>query len=190
MKGGFGCPFFYSFRSTSEFFKMNRESIPIIILFLFITGFVKAQSSISAQAFAEVIEALAASEEEPLNFGRFTTGSSGGAIIISPDGLRSVRGTVTTAGGMHSPARFVVTGSPGASFTISLPGEETVLVHRQTGNTMQVNGWISDPPSGDAARLTDGSRVVSIGATLNVGSMEENPVGMYTGTFELTFAYN
>ncbi len=169
---------------------MNRNSIPVIFLFLFITGFAKAQATISAQAFAEVIEALAASEDEPLNFGRFTTGSNGGAVIISPDGLRSVRGTVTPAGGMYSPGRFVVTGSPGASFTITLPGEETILVHQQSGNTMQVNGWLSDPPSGDAANLSDGSRMVSIGATLNIGSMEENPAGIYAGTFVLTFAYN
>src|SRR5690606_28017339 len=135
----------------------------------------------------EVIEALAANEDEPLNFGRFTAGGGGGAVIISPDGLRSVRGTVTAAGGMHSPGRFVVTGSPGASFTISLPGEETVLVHQQSGNTMQVNGWLSDPPPGDAANLSDGSRMVSIGATLNIGSMEQNPAGIYAGTFVLTF---
>lgn len=169
---------------------MNRNSIPILILFLFISGFAKAQATISAQAFAEVIEALAANEDEALNFGRFTPGNNGGAVIITPDGLRSVRGTVTTAGGAHSPGRFVVTGAPGASFTISLPGEETVLVHQQSGNTMQVNGWISDPPTGDAANLSDGSRAVSIGATLNIGNIEENPAGIYAGTFVLTFAYN
>jgi hypothetical protein len=169
---------------------MQRNSILIILLFLFISGFAKAQATISAQAFAEVIEALAANEDEPLNFGRFTPGSNGGAIVISPDGLRTSRGNVTIAGGMHSPGRFMVTGSPGALFTISLPGEETVLIHQQSGNTMQVNGWISDPASGDAVNLSDGSRMVSIGATLNVGNIEENPAGIYAGTFVLTFAYN
>ncbi len=169
---------------------MIRTFIPIFFLFLSITGFAKAQSTVSSQAFAEVIEALAATEEEPLNFGRFTPGINGGSVIVTPDGLRTARGTVITAGGAHSPGRFVVTGAPGTSFTISLPEEETVLVHQQSGNTMNVNGWISDPPSGDAANLADGSRMVSIGAILNIGSMEENPKGIYTGTFVLTFAYN
>jgi hypothetical protein len=169
---------------------MNRNFLPILILFLSISGFAKAQASISAQAFAEVIEALAANEDEALNFGRFTPGSSGGAVVVSPDGLRTVRGTVMTAGGIHSPGRFVVIREPGASFTISLPGEETLLVHQQSGNTMQVNGWISDPPTGDAANLSDGSRIISIGATLNIGNIEENPAGIYAGTFVLTFAYN
>ncbi|MFW6290051.1 MAG: DUF4402 domain-containing protein [Mariniphaga sp.] len=169
---------------------MNRTFLPIFLLLLLISSFAKAQGTVSSQAFAEVIEALSANEEEPLHFGRFTPGPNGGSVIITPDGLRSARGTVTTAGGSHSPGRFVVTGAPGTSFTISLPEEETVLVHQQSGNTMQVNGWISDPPSGDAANLADGSRMVSIGASLNIGSMEENPVGIYTGTFVLTFAYN
>ena len=169
---------------------MYRNLIYILTLFLMIPGFSKAQGTVSGQAFAEVIEALAANEDEPLNFGRFTPGSSGGAVVITPDGLRTVRGTVMPAGGGQSPGRFLVTGEPGASFTISLPDEETILVHQQSGNTMQVNGWISDPPPGDAANLSDGSRVVSIGATLNIGNMAENPVGIYSGTFTLTFAYN
>lgn len=183
-------PFFLIISERNKFSLMNRIFLPALIMFVFISGFAGAQATISAQAFAEVIEALTANENEPLNFGRFSPGSNGGAVIISPDGLRSTRGTVTTAGGTHSPGRFVVTGAPGASFTISLPEEETVLVHQKTGNTMQVNGWISDPPSGDAANLSDGSRVVNIGATLNTGSIEENPVGVYAGTFTLTFAYN
>ena len=169
---------------------MHRKLLFLPILLLFISGMAKAQATVSAQAFAEVIEALAANEDEPLNFGRFTPGSSGGSVIISPDGLRSVRGTVMPAGGGFSPGRFLVTGAPGSSFTISLPDEETLLVHQQSGNTMQVNGWLSDPPPGDAANLPDGSRVVSIGATLNIGNMAENPVGIYSGTFVLTFAYN
>lgn len=169
---------------------MYRYLVFALFSFFLFTGKVWSQQSVTAQAFAEVIEALAASEDEPLHFGRFTPGSNGGSVIISPDGLRTVRGTVMPAGGVYSPGRFLVTGEPGASFTISLPGEETVLVHQQSGNTMQVTGWISDPPPGDAANLADGSRVVSIGATLNVGNMEENPVGMYAGTFVLTFAYN
>ena len=169
---------------------MSRKLLYLPVLFLFISGVAQAQATVSAQAFAEVIEALSANEDEPLNFGRFTTGSSGGSVIISPDGLRAVRGTVMPAGGGFSPGRFLVSGAPGASFTISLPDEETLLVHQQSGNTMQVNGWLSDPPPGDAANLADGSRVVSIGATLNMGNMSENPVGIYSGTFVLTFAYN
>jgi hypothetical protein len=38
--------------------------------------------------------------------------------------------------------------------------------------------------------LPDGSRIISVGATLSIGPVDENPVGMYAGSFELTFSYN
>jgi hypothetical protein len=56
---------------------------------------------------------------------------------------------------------------------------------------MVVDNWISDPPAGTGAgTLNGGQEIVSIGARLQVGSIEDNPVGMYSGTFSLTFAYN
>ena len=66
----------------------------------------------------------------------------------------------------------------------------TILV-LLSGRTMDVTNWVSDPPGGSgAATLPDGSLLVSIGATLSVGPIDENPVGIYAGTFQLTFAYN
>ncbi len=169
---------------------MYRYFVFALFLFFLFTGKGWSQESVSSQVFAEVIEALAANEDESLHFGRFTPGNNGGAIIITPDGLRSVQGTVIAAGGGYSPGRFLVAGDPGASFSIRLPDEAAVLVHQQSGKTMQVEAWVSDPPSGDSATLPDGSRLVSIGATLTVGTAEENPVGIYAGSFVLTFAYN
>lgn len=169
---------------------MNKNIFIALITFLLASGAANAQATISAQAIAEVIEALAANEDEALNFGRFTPGLNGGALTISPDGLRSVSGTVMPAGGAHSPGRFLILGAAGSSFTITLPPGETILRHSESDNTMVVSKWVSDPSPGDAANLADGSRVVSIGATLEIGNMEENPVGIYSGNFLLTFAYN
>ncbi len=53
---------------------------------------------------------------------------------------------------------------------------------------MQVSNWVSDPLFDNLAKLSDGSQIISIGATLNVGTVDENPVGIYTGSFVLTFA--
>jgi hypothetical protein len=182
--------FFYPVTNVLNSAIMYRYLVFALFLFFLFTGKVWSQESVSAQVFAEVIEALAANEDESLNFGRFTPGNNGGAIVITPDGLRSVQGTVIAAGSGYSAGRFLVAGDPGASFTIRLPDEAAVLVHQQSGKTMQVEAWVSDPPSGDSATLSDGSRLVSIGATLTVGPVDENPVGVYAGSFELTFAYN
>jgi hypothetical protein len=168
----------------------GRYIVLVVLLFMSI-GKVKSQQSVTAQVFAEVIEALAANEDEALNFGRFTPGNNGGAITVTPLGLCTIEGTVVLTGGSYSPGHFLVSGAPGTSFTIRLPDNPSVLVHRQSGKTMQVEEWISDPPpGGDAVTLPDGSRSISIGATIIVGPLDENPVGLYAGTYLLTFAYN
>lgn len=170
---------------------LSRHLIALLVFIIFISNEASSQQSVIAQVFAEVIEALAANEDEALNFGRFTPGNNGGAITVTPQGLRTVEGTVVLAGGAYSPGHFLVSGAPGTSFTIRLPDDPAVLIHRQSGKTIQVEEWISEPPSGgDAVTLPDGSRSVSVGATIIVGPLDENPVGLYAGTYVLTFAYN
>jgi hypothetical protein len=170
---------------------MYRDYILIIIILFLTTGSAWSQTSVTAQAFAEIIEALTANESDQLNFGRFSPESGGGNIVISPDGARSSQGAVVLAPGVHSPGRFSVSGAPGASFALQLPEGQAVLLHQGSGQTMVVGGWVSDPPAGSGqATLADGSRVISIGATLSVGPIDQNPAGLYSGTYQLTFAYN
>ncbi|MGE5317217.1 MAG: DUF4402 domain-containing protein, partial [Chloroflexota bacterium] len=70
------------------------------------------------------------------------------------------------------------------------PSGPALLVN-SSNNTMTIDNWVSDPPAGTGAGiLNGGTETVSIGATLTVGSLETNPVGVYTGTYSLTFAYN
>lgn len=150
-----------------------------------------SQAGITTQAFAEVIEALTAQENEQLNFGRFSPETNGGNIVISPNGVRTAQGTVILASGNYNPGRFIVTGAPNTTFTIHLPDGPAVLTHTGSNKTMTVNGWVSDPPAGiETSTLADGSRLVSIGAVLSVGPVEDNPAGIYAGTFQLTFSYN
>jgi hypothetical protein len=170
---------------------MYRSLSLVVFLFFVMQGYVRSQSTITAQAFAEVIEALTANETDQLNFGRFSTDVNGGDIIINPDGSRSLQGSVIGVPGPHSQGVFQVTGAPEASFTLQLPDGPSILVHQESSKTMFVENWVSDPPvENGPAVLTNGSKTISIGATLSVGSYDENPVGMYSGTFQLTFAYN
>jgi len=38
--------------------------------------------------------------------------------------------------------------------------------------------------------LENGAQTVYVGATLKVGSLIDNPVGIYTGTYTITFDFN
>ncbi|HET6559627.1 MAG TPA: DUF4402 domain-containing protein [Prolixibacteraceae bacterium] len=150
-----------------------------------------AQATATGTATAEIIEALTTREVSPLNFGRFSPETQGGKIILTPDGIRSVQGTVVLAGGTHSSASFYVSGQYEATFTIALPAGPEILTNLQNEKTMVVGEWRSTPAAGiGIGKLVGGATTVYIGATLTVGDMNANPAGMYAGTFTVTFAYN
>lgn len=163
-----------------------------ILMCLFVTvSKATAQVTATGTATAEIIEALTTREVSPLNFGRFSPETQGGKIILNPDGVRSVQGTVVLAGGTHSAASFYVSGQYEATFSISLPLGPVVLTNLQNEKTMIVSDWQSSPAQGvGMGKLVGGSMTIYIGATLTVGDMNANPVGMYAGTFAVTCAYN
>lgn len=165
---------------------------PTIALFLGITvQQVQAQASISARAFAEVIAALTATETSQLNFGRFSPEEQGGQIYLSPQGVRHASGTLALSGGSFSPAAFYITGERKASFSITLPPGPAVLTNVSHSKTMIVGNWESIPPAGTGTGVLEGgSLAVNVGATLTVGSMNDNPVGIYSGSYSIVFAYN
>jgi len=56
---------------------------------------------------------------------------------------------------------------------------------------MTVTSWISDPPQHSGVTIpASGVQPVNVGATLIVGINQDNPVGLYTGTYNITFNYN
>ena len=151
----------------------------------------KAQASVQATANAEVIEALTTTETAQLNFGRFSPETQGGKIILTPDGVRTAQGTVVLGGGTHNSASFYITGQYEATFSITLPSGPALLTNTQNNKTMEVTDWSSYPAPGiGVGKLVGGSMTVRVGAVLNVGDFNANPVGLYAGIYAITFAYN
>lgn len=162
-----------------------------ILLLCFTISETKAQQIVSARATAEVIEALATMETAQLNFGRFSPETQGGIIIVTPEGMRTTQGTVILAAGTHNAASFYITGQYEATFSISLPLGAEILRNVTNEKTMSVSNWKSSPDQGiGVGKLVGGEMTVNIGATLTVGDMKANPVGIYAGTYSVTFAYN
>ena len=151
----------------------------------------RAQVSLTAHASAEVIQALAATEGSALNFGRFSPESTGGEIRLSPDGVRSSTGSVSLSGGLYNPASFFLSGQPDFSIVVNLPTEPVLLTNTANGKTMTVLNWESIPAVSSSIKiLSSGVLTLNVGATLRVGNMVDNPVGMYSGTYVVTFSYN
>ncbi len=150
-----------------------------------------SSASATGHIFAEIIPVFAASETAQLNFGRFSPGPQGGKIILTPQNTISVTGSIFSGSGVHNAASFYVSGDNDATYSISLPEVPVILRHQNSARTMTVEEWNSVPTPGTATgMLQDGYQVVSVGATLNVGTLNDNPVGVYTGTYTITFDFN
>jgi Domain of unknown function (DUF4402) len=149
------------------------------------------QASTTGHVFAEVVAAFSAVETSQMNFGRFSPGPYGGQVILTPQGTISVIGSVVTGSGIHNSASFYVTGDSYTSFSITLPKSPATLTNTTNAKTMLVSNWVSVPsPGSGGGTLENGFQTVYIGATLEVGMLSDNPVGIYTGTYTVTFDFN
>ncbi|HOO65728.1 MAG: DUF4402 domain-containing protein [Bacteroidales bacterium] len=175
--------------------RLIKGTISLWLLLLVSVTVAEAQpglsSTVTGHITAEVISTLTAVETSQLSFGKFSPGPQGGSLILNPENTISVMGSVWPGSGTHSAASFYVTGDPGVAYTVSLPSSPVTITHVSSARTMTVEDWTSVPfAEPGAGLLENGSQVVYVGATLRVGTINDNPVGVYTGTYTITFVFN
>jgi len=174
--------------------RLNR--IIFSLIFIFTCTVLKVYSQVppvsaTGNIIAEIIPVFSASETSQMNFGRFSPGPQGGEIILTPQSTVSVLGSVFTGTGAHNAASFYVSGDSDASYSISLPASPVVLTHVSSSKTIRIADWNSIPSPGiGTGKLQNGFQIVYVGATLKVGTLIDNPVGIYTGTYTITFDFN
>ncbi len=123
-----------------------------------------------------------------MSFGAFSTGGAGGTVIISPNGTRSVTGSVIplNLGVLFFQAIFDIDAPIGSIVSI-MNGADAVL-SGSNGGSMMMRIDNSDPPSPFIITVNQPVRTaVNIGGTLTVGNTATNPPGIYNGTFYITF---
>lgn len=162
-----------------------RNTMIVALGLFFTAGSAMAQStSASASATAEIVSALAISKTADMNFGKVVTGATLGTVVLSTAGTRTVTGGTNLGNvGSTAAAAFDVTGESGATYSITLPASATIS---DGTNDMTVNTFTSNPSS--TGTLTGGAQALAVGGTLNVGASQVS--GVYTGTFDVTVAYN
>jgi hypothetical protein len=133
--------------------------------------------------------ALSISNLRGLAFGTFAPGK-GGTVTVTPGGVRTKSGGVTplSIGSAATSAAFLVSDSQPANATraynISLP-DEAQITSSNGKTTIAVTDFYSDPTY--QGRLTDGSQLIGVGATLRVPP--QLPPGQYSGNFNVTVIY-
>ena len=169
---------------------MKKLIVPIILGLLVIgfplTGF----AQVTATATAELVEALSASEEDQLNFGKFIAGESGGSITVANTlaGAITTSGTVATiGGGAPSSASFDISGLASQTVEVTLPANGSVnLDHSTSSDVMNVASFTVSAST--VTLSSTGDATVYVGATLTVPNSGID-VGVYSGTYQVTFAY-
>jgi len=178
--------------------------VGIAVLMLAVAGTSYASPTASANAGGTIASAIAiakTSSTTDLEFG-----------IIGPDADKTTWVTVAanvaatrTAGSddsgvahlykgiTPSAASFDVTGAGDATFSISLPPDTGAGVVKLTnGNAAQdmtVTSFVDDAVTQTAGKLSAGGTLtLLVGAKLNIAAGQA--VGRYTGSFEVTVAYN
>ncbi|MCO5256874.1 MAG: DUF4402 domain-containing protein [Lentimicrobium sp.] len=137
-----------------------------------------------ATATARIITPISLVNTQGLAFGNIAASSNPGTVTITPEGVRSHTGGVTPSIiGTYNNAIYSATGEPNATYTITLPGSISIS---DGTNTMSVNNFTSTPAAGTLSAA--GSQTINVGATVNVGASQ--PTGNYTGSYDVTIAYN
>jgi len=145
-----------------------------------------ASSTATASASARIVTPLEITKNVDLAFGNIAAGPSAGVVTIATDGTRSGVGGVTliAAGNVSNAAQFSIVGYPSATFAISLPSSITIA---NGGYSMTVDNFVSS--LGATSTLdVNGENGLNVGADLQVGAGQEP--GLYTGSFDVTVAYN
>jgi hypothetical protein len=167
--------------------KLTVVALALVALTFGTTAFAAQNSAIgTGTANARIITAISITPGTALNFGDVVPSGAVGTVTVTPAGVRSSAGGASLGSGAAVAAgAFTVNGQASATYAITLPaGPATVT---SGANSMTVDTFTSS--LGATGTLSaGGSQGLSIGATLNVGVNQA--AGSYTGTYQVTVAYN
>jgi len=139
----------------------------------------------TADVGAIIIAPLSIAHTVDLDFGTMGFGVGAGTATIATNGSRTTTGSCTPVPGGQHAASFDITGEGTNTYAITLPAGHIHLSNGATGD-MEVDTFVSSPS--DTGTLVAGADTLLVGATLHSTGNQE--VGTYTGTFDVTVAYN
>jgi hypothetical protein len=148
-----------------------------------------AQATATATATATIVTPISITKTVDMNFGNVAVQvGTGGTVVMTPAGVRSVTGGVTLPAvtGTVAAASFTVNGQGAYTYAITLPAGATTLT--SGANTMTADTWTSTPIATGA--LTAGTQTLTVGATLNVAAAQAPGVYVSGIPFNVTVNYN
>lgn len=163
---------------------MQRKTFWLVPLALCTLVAGNAQAA-TGTANASVITPLTLTESNTLEFGQLSSSATIGTVVIDNADGRTATGGVTLEGGTFRSGGWTVAGEPSTAYSITLPSTDVTLT--SGANNMTVNTF-TDSKSGASTTDGSGGDTFKVGATLNVGLNQAS--GTYTGTYDVTVAYD
>jgi Mat/Ecp fimbriae major subunit len=141
----------------------------------------------SGGATVQIVNAIALSNTVGLNFGQVIGGSGASVVTVTPGGVRTLTsGTAILAGGTVTAASFAVTGGIGAAYTVTLPATVDLT---SDANTLTITSVTSSPTGAAGLLDSSGNQTLLVGGVLAIPAGPAAS-GIYSGTFDVTVAYN
>lgn len=146
---------------------------------------VKAQTA-TATASATIVEPISIAVAGELNFGAIVPSTTlAGSVVVASDGTPTPTNVTLISLVSASVPTFTVTGAPNATFYVTLPISTTISNGTESMTVSSFTQSVANPLTLGA---TTGTEDFSVGATLTVAA--DQAVGAYTGSFDVTVAYN
>ena len=155
----------------------------LLLLVLLIVPAAFAQTSVTTPAqtaSATVLQGLTLGVSSALSFGRLVNSSTSGTATLSPAGVFSTGGGVTSAPGTATVPAFTVTGTAGTVLAITIPAS---IALTGPGTNMVIT-----TTNDSSTSLASGTQTFHIGGTIAVAANQVQ--GSYSATYTVTVAYN
>ncbi|WP_026838678.1 DUF4402 domain-containing protein [Gillisia sp. JM1] len=122
-----------------------------------------------------------------LNFGKFTLGTTGGTVVVTPNSQRTQTGEIylLNLGPTVSSAMYEVKANPGTIITIS---HDDFFMLSNGGDKIRLDNLTYSVPKTFITTASASSiNEIEIGGTLHIGNILGNRAGAYNGTIVITF---
>jgi len=166
--------------------KKTIQNLVAIAMIVGLSNNVMAQNTatVNTSASATIIAPITIEKTADMNFGTIIKGAGTVTLSTSGDRTTSYSAFSGTQVGTVNAASFDITGEVGYLYDLTLPGDLDVTLTDGIDGSMSVDTFVSNT----TGVLTGGTETVLVGATINVGATQAS--GSYTGTFDVTVAYN
>jgi hypothetical protein len=167
---------------------MKNITLLAVLAFAVFSINATAQSTANATATATIVKPISIAKNVDMNFGNIASDGTASTVLMGTDGVRVAGAGVTlpSTTGTTTAAKFTVTGEGAYTYDLTLPSTITISNTDATPASMVVNGFTSN----STKKLSGGTEVFFVGATLNLGASQA--AGIYTNStgFDVIVNYN